>query len=79
MVDCRQAGSLARIPEMESEVTCCGVKSEKAAISSRMMDFSLFKDPIFMMYAVSIDQSRFSISFYLKTDLSDDYKQYRVI
>ena len=51
-MDCKEA-SLAGIPEVDTEVSCCGVQSEKAAILARMMDFSLFKDPIFMMYAVS--------------------------
>ena len=52
MIDCKEA-SLARIPEAESEVSCCGLKAEKASIFLKMMDFSLFKDPIFMMYAAS--------------------------
>ena len=54
MIDCKEA-SLARIPEAESDLSCCGLKvnPEKASIILKMMDFSLFKDPIFMMYAAS--------------------------
>jgi len=54
MIDCKEA-SLARIPEAETGLACCGlqVDSERASILLKMMDFSLFKDPIFMMYAAS--------------------------
>ena len=40
MVDCKE------IPEAETT-------SRRAAILQKMMDLSLFKDPIFMMYATS--------------------------
>ena len=57
MLDCGEASrkaSLAGIPEADpdSEYSCCGLKV-KPAILQKMMDFSLFKDPIFMMYATS--------------------------
>ena len=54
MLDCKET-SLARIPEADPTCSCCGleVNSEKAVILLKMMDFSLFKDPIFMMYAAS--------------------------
>lgn len=57
MLDCGEVSrkaSLAGIPEAEadSEFSCCGLKV-KPAILQKMMDFSLFKDPIFMMYATS--------------------------
>jgi len=54
MLDCKET-SLARIPEADPSCSCCGleVNSEKAVILLKMMDFSLFKDPIFMMFATS--------------------------
>ena len=56
MLDCKES-TLAGIPETEtsSAVKCCNMSSErgKGAILQKMMDLSLFKDPIFMMYATS--------------------------
>ena len=54
MLDCKET-SLARIPEADPSCSCCGleVNSVKAVILLKMMDFSLFKDPIFMMFATS--------------------------
>jgi len=54
MVDFKEA-SLAGIPEASQDLSCCGIKvdPDKVAIMQTMMDFSLFKDPIFMMYAAS--------------------------
>jgi len=54
MLDCKES-TLAGIPETEpsSTVLCCRSDSGRAAILQKMMDLSLFKDPIFMMYATS--------------------------
>ena len=54
MVDCKES-TLAGIPETEtvSPVSCCKINPRRGAILQKMMDFSLFKDPIFMMYATS--------------------------
>ena len=54
MLDCKES-TLAGIPETEtsSKLLCCQTDSSRAAILQKMMDLSLFKDPIFMMYATS--------------------------
>ena len=53
MLDCKES-TLAGIPETESTSNlCCQTGSGRAAILQKMMDLSLFKDPIFMMYATS--------------------------
>ena len=54
MLDCKES-TLAGIPETEttSTVLCCPTDMGRAAILQKMMDLSLFKDPIFMMYATS--------------------------
>jgi len=54
MLDCKES-TLAGIPESEdsSESNCCKINSKRGAILQKMMDVSLFKDPIFMMYATS--------------------------
>ena len=54
MLDCKES-TLAGIPESEdsSESNCCKINSNRGAILQKMMDVTLFKDPIFMMYATS--------------------------
>ena len=53
MVDCKES-TLAGIPETETESAVSRKNTPKRiAILQKMMDFSLFKDPIFMMYATS--------------------------
>ena len=54
MLDCKES-TLAGIPETDSSsgALCCRPDSGRVAILQKMMDLSLFKDPIFMMYATS--------------------------
>ena len=53
MVDCKES-TLAGIPETETESAVRRkITPKRIAILQKMMDFSLFKDPIFMMYATS--------------------------
>ena len=53
MVDCKES-TLAGIPETETESAVSRkITPKRIAILQKMMDFSLFKDPIFMMYATS--------------------------
>jgi len=47
-----ETGQLSR-GEEETKVLCCNVSSKNARVFQQMVDFSLFKDPIFLMYAVS--------------------------
>ena len=39
--------------EKPSKICCVSVSHKKARVFRQMVDFSLFKDPIFLMYAVS--------------------------
>jgi len=47
-----ETGQLSR-GEEETKVLCCNVSTKNARVFQQMVDFSLFKDPIFLMYAVS--------------------------
>lgn len=47
-----EPGQLSR-GEEETKVLCCNVSTKNARVFQQMVDFSLFKDPIFLMYAVS--------------------------
>ena len=39
--------------EKPSKICCCTVSPKTTRVFNQMLDFSLFKDPIFLMYAVS--------------------------
>ena len=47
-----ETGQLSR-GEENAKICCCTVSDKNARVLSEMVDFSLFRDPIFLMYAVS--------------------------
>ena len=47
-----ETGQLSR-GEENAKICCCNVSDKNARVFRQMVDFSLFKDPIFLMYAVS--------------------------
>jgi len=53
MVDCKDDIQSSSNVENESIICCIKASPKQAKILHQMLDFSLFKDPIFMMYATS--------------------------
>ena len=47
-----ETGQLSR-GEEDAKICCCTVSDKNARVFRQMVDFSLFRDPIFLMYAVS--------------------------
>jgi len=47
-----ETGQLSR-GEENAKICCCTVSDKNARVFRQMVDFSLFRDPIFLMYAVS--------------------------
>jgi len=47
-----ETGQLSR-GEENAKICCCKVSEKNARVFRQMVDFSLFRDPIFLMYAVS--------------------------
>ena len=88
MLDCKES-SLAGIPETDSSsgLLCCRPDSGRAAILQKMMDLSLFKDPIFMMYATSnfLTSIGFNVPYvftvvsYFQTDVSNKINYLTII
>jgi len=52
MIDCKEEVISPSDTENQS-ICCCKASPKQAKILHQMLDFSLFKDPIFMMYAAS--------------------------
>lgn len=53
MLDCKEEVVATSDAENQSKICCIKAGSKQAKILHQMLDFSLFKDPIFMMYAAS--------------------------
>ena len=53
MLDCKEEVVSPSDTESQSNICCIKADSKQAKILHQMLDFSLFKDPIFMMYATS--------------------------
>jgi len=53
MMDCKEEDLSPSNEEPQSNICCIKADSKQAKILHKMLDFSLFKDPIFMMYATS--------------------------
>eukprot|EP00092_Neocalanus_flemingeri_P033997 GFUD01036968.1.p1 GENE.GFUD01036968.1~~GFUD01036968.1.p1 ORF type:complete len:612 (-),score=85.76 GFUD01036968.1:1173-3008(-) len=53
MLDCKEEVVSTSDAENQSKICCIKAGSKQAKILHQMLDFSLFKDPIFMMYAAS--------------------------
>eukprot|EP00091_Calanus_sinicus_P024239 TRINITY_DN8585_c0_g1_i1.p1 TRINITY_DN8585_c0_g1~~TRINITY_DN8585_c0_g1_i1.p1 ORF type:complete len:281 (+),score=67.80 TRINITY_DN8585_c0_g1_i1:239-1081(+) len=53
MLDCKEEDVSPSDTESQSNICCIKAHSKQAKILHQMLDFSLFKDPIFMMYATS--------------------------
>jgi len=53
MMDCKEEDLSPSTEEPQSNICCIKADSKQAKILHKMLDFSLFKDPIFMMYATS--------------------------
>jgi len=53
MLDCKEEVVSPKDTENQSNICCIKADSKQAKILHQMLDFSLFKDPIFMMYATS--------------------------